>query len=64
MLAHPRGQLGTEEVKCWVRQVQSGRKQIPVEQKGSFRWLEDFREACRLQDRFPEVEVRAARVCF
>jgi hypothetical protein len=33
------------------------RKQLPIEQKESFRWLEGYRRACTLQELCPEVQV-------
>ncbi len=33
------------------------RKQLPIEEKESFRWLEGYRRACQLQERCPEVRV-------
>ena len=33
------------------------RKQLPIQEKESFRWLEGYRRACQLQERCPEVQV-------
>jgi hypothetical protein len=33
------------------------RKQLPIQEKESFRWLEGYRRACALQEQCPEVQV-------
>ena len=52
--------LGTLWFKVWGRQelnIRDTRRERPLEQKESVRWLEGYREACALAERCPQTQV-------
>jgi hypothetical protein len=55
--------LGLLDVQCWVRDEEElelspeQRRQRPIEQKESYKWLQSFQAASRLQERSPKTQV-------
>ena len=55
--------LGLLDVQCWVRDEEElelspeQRRQRPIEQKESYKWLQSFQAASRLQERCPKTQV-------
>jgi hypothetical protein len=52
--------LGLLDVRCWVRgdeEMGKDRRNLPIEQKESYKWLESFRAACALQAQCPQTQV-------
>ena len=55
--------LGLWDVQCWVRDEEQlelspeERRQRPIEQKESYKWLQSFAAASRLQQRCPKTQV-------
>ena len=55
--------LGLLDVQCWVRDEEElelsaeERRQRPIEQKESYKWLKSFAAASRLQQRYPKTQV-------
>jgi len=54
--------LGVRDIDFLIRKDEdlgksAKRKNLPIEQKESFRWLKGYRDACQLQEEIPETEV-------
>jgi hypothetical protein len=52
--------LGLLDVQCWVRDEEGmgqDRRDLPIEQKESYKWLQSFRAASRLQGQCPQRRV-------
>ena len=52
--------LGLLDVQCWVRQdegIGDDRRNLPIEQKESSKWLQSFAAASRLQSQCPQTQV-------
>jgi len=50
--------LGVVDAQCWARGEQgksARRKELPIEQKESMKWLRSFRKAAQLQKRCPDT---------
>mgnify|MGYP006294114725 FL=1 len=51
--------LGVVDAQCWARDEKQGkrhkRKQLPIEQKESMKWLRSFRKLVRIQQLCPET---------
>lgn len=52
--------LGLLDVQCWVRgeeQLGQDRRDLPIEQKESYKWLHSFRAASALQAQCPQTQI-------
>jgi hypothetical protein len=52
--------LGLLDVQCWVRsdeEMGQDRRDLPIEQKESYKWLQSFRAASALQAQCPQTQV-------
>lgn len=52
--------LGLLDVGCWVRgeeEMGADHRDLPIEQKESFKWLQSFRAASTLQEQCPQTQV-------
>ena len=63
MLFNPAGlPLGLLDVQCWARDANEfgkkhQRRELPIEQKESYKWLKSVQAAARLQARLPHTSV-------
>ena len=53
----PLGVWGTKIYARDAAEEKVDRKQLPIEMKESYRWLEGYRDACRLQEMAPRTQV-------
>jgi hypothetical protein len=52
--------LGLLDVQCWVRgeeEMGQDRRDLPIEQKESYKWLQSFRAASALQGQCPQSQI-------
>ena len=60
LLVNPQGiSLGIYSAKVWTRDIndigkKDRRKQLPIEQKESYHWIESYHDACEIADKYPD----------